>query len=115
MEIQATTRFVRMAPSKARDLARALKGLPVGEALRLVEFNARKAALQIGKTLKSAIANAENNAKVAPEKLYVDQVLVDDGPRMKRFWARSRGMVSPIQRRLCHIKITLTEKKSLAK
>ena len=61
MEITATTKYVRMSPTKARDLANEIKGLSVSDALFITEFNARKAALQIGKTLKSAIANAEHN------------------------------------------------------
>ncbi len=111
MEIRATTRYVRLSPSKARDLARALKGLPVADALRVVEFSERKAAAQLEKTLKSAIANAENNAKASADTLYVRQAVIEEGPRMRRHWARSRGMVSPVVRRMSHIKITLTDEK----
>ncbi|HBA83555.1 MAG TPA: 50S ribosomal protein L22 [Verrucomicrobia bacterium] len=115
MEIQAKTTFVRMAPSKARDLARAMRGLPVGEALKLVEFNERKAAFYIGKTLKSAIANAENNAKLSADTLFVSKAVIEKGPVMKRFWPRARGMASPIEKKMSHIKITLTDKKPAAK
>ena len=115
MEIQATTKFVRMSPFKARDLARALRGLPVPEALKIVEFSERKAARHLAKTLKSAIANAENNAKASAEKLFVREAIIEQGPSLRRFWPRSRGMVSPIQRRMSHIKITLTDEKPSAK
>ncbi len=115
MEIQAKTRFIRMSPSKAKDLAKQLRGLPVADALKIVEFSERKAAFHLAKTLKSAIANAENNAKASAEKLYVSEAVVQRGPQMKRFWPRSRGMVSPIIRRMSHIKITLTDVKPSAK
>lgn len=115
MQIQAVARFVRLSPSKARDLARAVRGLPVAKALEVVEFNQRKAAALMKKVLKSAIANAENNAKVSADKLYVGDARVDQGPTMKRFWARSRGMVSPVIKRTSHIRITLTDEKPAAK
>ena len=115
MDIKATTKFVRLSPLKARDLARAMRGLPVSRALKMVEFSERKAAFHLAKTLKSAIANAENNAKASADKLYVREARVEQGPVMKRFWPRSRGMVSPILRRMSHIKITLTDEKPSAK
>lgn len=115
MEIEATTKFVRLSAYKARDLARAMRNLPVAEALRVVEFSERKAAFHLRKTLRSAIANAENNAKVSAEKLFVRRAVVEQGPVMKRFWPRSRGMVSPILRRMSHIRITLTDEKPPAK
>ena len=98
-----------MSPSKARDLAERLKGLPVEEALRITEFNARKAAREIGKTLKSAIANAENNEGLQAEDLFVKNAIVDGGPMLRRYWPRSRGMVRPIRRRTSHITIVLTD------
>ena len=111
MDIQAITRFVRLTPSKARDLARAMRGKSVPAALAVVEFSDRKAAFQLRKTLKSAIANAENNAKLSAEKLVVKDAVVDNGPSLKRFWPRSRGMVSPILRRTSHVRIVLTDGK----
>jgi len=115
MEIQARTRFVRMSPYKARDLARAMSGLSVPEALKIVEFSERKAARHLAKTLKSAIANAENNAKASAEDLFVREAIIEQGPSLRRHWPRSRGMVSPIQRRMSHIRITLTDEKPSAK
>ena len=115
MQVEAKTRFVRLSPSKARDLARAIQGRPVAEALRITEFNARKGAVYLGKTLKSAIANAENNAGLSADKLYVGEAVVNPGPVLKRFWPRARGMVSPILRRTSHIRIVLTDKKKKAK
>jgi len=111
MEVQAVTKFVRMSPTKARDLARSLRGLSVSEALNITTIGERKAAFRIGKTLRSAVANAENNEDLEVDDLRVKEAIVDVGPTMRRYWPRARGMVSPIKRRLCHIKIVLTDEK----
>lgn len=111
MEVQAVSKFVRMSPSKARDLARRLTGMSVADALRVTSVEERKAGTEIGKTLKSAIANAENNADIDADGLFVKQAVVDEGPRAKRFWPRARGMVSRIEKKMCHIKIVLTNEK----
>ncbi|MBN2684282.1 MAG: 50S ribosomal protein L22 [Pontiellaceae bacterium] len=109
MEVSATTKYVRMSPTKARDLANEIKGLPVADALRITEFNARKAAVHIGKTLKSAIANAENNEGLLVDGLYVKNAIVDGGPMMKRYRPRARGMASPIQKKTSHITVIVTD------
>lgn len=115
MDIEAKTRFARVNPWKAADLARAVRGLPVDKALQTLEFSRRRGAAVMLKTLKAAIANAVNNAKLDGDKLFVKDAAVDQGPRMKRFWPRSRGMVSPILRRMGHVRIVLTDKKPSAK
>jgi len=111
MEVSATTKYVRMSSTKVRDLTRAIQGLPVAQALKIVDFSERKGALNLGKTLKSAIANAENNAKLDVDDLRVKEAVVGEGPRMKRHWPRARGMVSPVLKRMCHIKVVLTDGK----
>ena len=109
MDIRAISRRVRLSPTKARDFARAIQGKPVEEALRMTAISERKAAFQIGKTLKSAIANAENNSDLEVDSLWVKEAVVDEGPRMKRYWPRARGMVRHIVKKTCHIKIVLTD------
>jgi len=111
MDIEAKTKYARIAPRKARDLARAITGRSVAGALELIEVSERKAAALIGKTLKSAIANAENNHKISADTLRVKSAVVDPGPSLKRFWPRSRGMASPIQKRTSHVWIVLTDGK----
>ncbi len=109
MEVKAVTKFARISPSKARDLARRVSGLPVVKALEITQFSERKAAKLIGKTMKSAIANAENNEDLSVEDLRVKEAVVDEGPRLKRYWPRARGSVSRIEKRMCHIKVVLTD------
>lgn len=110
MEISATTKYIRMSPTKARDLASEIKGLSVEDALKITEFNARKAAVQIGRTLKSAIANAEHNNGITMDKLFIKNAIIDGGPTMKRFRPRARGSASPIQKKTSHITIILSDK-----
>lgn len=100
---------MRISPTKVRDLTRAIQGKSVEEALRITSFNKRKGAFLVGKTLKSAIANAENNADLSVEDLYVAKAVVDQGPVIKRFRPAARGMAKPIQKKTSHIEITLTD------
>ena len=111
MEIKAVSKYVRLSPTKARDLTRAITGKSVGEALRAVELNKRKAAVCIGKTLKSAIANAENNAELSADRLWVSQAVVENGPTISRYWPRARGSAAPIRKKTSHIRVTLTDEK----
>ncbi|MCX7591904.1 MAG: 50S ribosomal protein L22 [Kiritimatiellae bacterium] len=104
-------RYVRLPPLKARGLVRKLRGKPVNEALRIAEFSPTKAGRLIGKTIRSAIANAANNAKLPVDQLRVKEAVVEEGPRLKRYWPRARGMVRPILRRMAHIRIVLTDGK----
>ncbi len=110
MEIRAVTKYVRLSPRKARDIARAIQGKPVAEALRITQFNKRKGARLVGKTLKSAIANAENNAELSAEGLVVKEAVINPGPTLKRHWPRARGMVSHIRHQTSHIQIVLSDK-----
>ena len=112
MEVTAVTKYSRIAPRKARGIADAIRGLPVADALKIVDFSERKSAFLIGKTMKSAIANAENNLKLSAEDLRVKEAAVEPGPSLRRGWSRARGSVSPIRKRTSHIRITLTDGKS---
>jgi large subunit ribosomal protein L22 len=77
--------------------------------LDLLAFTPKKAAFLIGKTLKSAVANAENNANLKPDGLVVKEATVGEGPTIKRIMARARGSASPILKRTSHIRIVLSD------
>ena len=111
MEVSATTKYVRMSPIKARYMASEIRGLSVAEALRITSFNAMKAATEIGKTLKSAVANAQSNEGVSADNLFVMDAYVDEGPALKRFRPRARGSASAIRKRTSHITVVLTDRK----
>lgn len=92
-----------------REVTRAIQGLPVSAALDLLAFTPRKAAGLVDKTLKSAVANAENNADLRADNLRIKEAVVGEGPSFRRFKARARGMASPLVKRTSHIRIVLTD------
>ena len=109
MEVRATYKYAKISPFKAREITREIQGLPVSAALDLVAFSPKKAAALINKTLKSAVANAENNANLRVDSLVVKEAIVGEGPTMKRMMTRARGSGSQILKRSSHIRIVLTD------
>ena len=109
MEVKSTTKHVRVSPKKARDVARAIQGLPVSVALDILTFTPKKAAQLINKTLKTAIADAENNFALDVDNLIVKEAVIGAGPTMKRHKPRARGSAGAIIKRTSHIFITLAE------
>jgi len=109
MDVEATTRFVRISPQKARDVIHLIRGLPASDALELMRFSPRKAARLVGMTLRSAIANAESNHELDATSLWVKEAIVGSGPSIKRFQPKARGMAGPIIKRTSHIRIVLSD------
>lgn len=113
MEVKSTYKYARISPKKARDVARAIQGMPVSDALDALTYTPRKAAQLIGKTLKSAVANAENNHELIADELTVKEATVGDGPTFKRFKPRARGSASAIRKRTSHLYIVLTDEEEI--
>ncbi|MFL6515802.1 MAG: 50S ribosomal protein L22 [Chthoniobacterales bacterium] len=109
MEVRSIYKYARISPFKVREVTREIQGLPVSAALDLLAFTPKKAAFLIGKTLKSAVANAENNANLKVDSLVVKEAVVGEGPSFKRIMARARGSASGIIKRTSHIRIVLTD------
>ena len=109
MQVSSTYRYAKISPFKAREVTREIQGLPVSAALDIVAFSPKKAAALINKTLKSAVANAENNANLKVDGLVVKEATVGEGPTMKRMMTRARGSGSQILKRSSHIRIVLTD------
>ena len=109
MEVHATTRFARMSPQKVREVARQIQGLPAEEAIQLLRFIPRKSARLLGKTLASAIANAENNRNLSADSLTVRSAVIENGPVLKRFKAGARGTAMPRRKKMSHIRIILSD------
>jgi large subunit ribosomal protein L22 len=109
MQVSSIYRYAKISPFKVREVTRAIQGLPVSAALDLVSFSPKKAAGFIAKTLKSAVANAENNANLRVDGLVVKEATVGEGPTMKRMMPRARGSGSRILKRSSHIRIILTD------
>lgn len=109
MEVQALTKYVRMSQLKLRDVAREIVGMRAREALDLLKLIPRKSARLILKTLKSAVANAENNHSINGDEMIIKRALIEQGPSLKRFRPSARGMAHPYRKSTSHIRIILME------
>ncbi|MGC8820603.1 MAG: 50S ribosomal protein L22 [Fervidobacterium sp.] len=109
-EARAVARFVRISPRKARSVVNSIRGKNVSEAFNLLEFSPKKAARIVYNVLKSAVANATNNLGLSEDNLYVAACYVNDGPRMKRVWARGRGRADIIQKRMSHVTVVVRDR-----
>jgi len=112
MEARARLRFLRMSPRKVRRVVDLIRGKDVDEALNILHFTPKRAALPIEKTLRSAVANYLNVSeakKVSSEELVVQRAFVDGGFTMKRLRAGSMGRASRIRKRTCHITIIVSD------
>jgi len=110
LEAKAITKFVRLSPTKARLVADLVRGKSALEALDILAFTNKKAAVVIAKTLKSAIANATNNFDMDEEKLVVSTIMVNQGPVLKRIMPRAMGRADIIRKPTSHVVVAVTEK-----
>lgn len=109
LKIKSVYRYVRTSPVKIREVARVIVGSSALKSINALNLIPRKASLFLKKTLKSAIANAENNYNLKLNSLYVKNVLIDRGPVSKRFMPAARGQAKPYRRQTSHITIILSE------
>ena len=110
MEVKAIYKNARISPLKVREVTREIQGMDVSRALALLNYTPKKAALLIGKTLQSAVANAENQHEMDPETLMVKSCTATPGPTLKRIMPRARGSAAPILKRSSHITVILAAK-----
>ena len=112
MEVAARLKGAQISAQKARLIADQVRGMPVEEALSLLEFSPKKAAHIVKKLLDSAIANAENNEGADVDELKVSSIFVDEGMTMKRLRPRAKGRADRILKRSCHITIKVADGES---
>jgi len=110
MQTRAVSRHLRVAPRKVRGVADLIRGKKVGDALMILDFVQKKGARLLAKTLKSVIANAENQQRVDIDRLYVRSVMVDGGATIKRSLPRAHGRATPLRKRTSHISIVVDER-----
>ena len=106
----ATLRYVRIAPNKLRAVVNIVRGKPVESAVDLLRYCPRRGAESVLKLVKSAIANADQRGGVDVDRLVIQSIKVDEGPRWKRSRPRSRGMANPVIKRTSHIFVELSER-----
>jgi large subunit ribosomal protein L22 len=106
----AITRYLIASPFKIRPVADLVRRKPYPEAMSILENMPHKGARLIRKTVKSAASNALSlNKQLAEDMLYVKNIQIDEGPRMKRIWFRARGRADMLLKRMCHITVVIDE------
>ena len=116
MEVQAITKNVRMSAQKIREVVRQIQGLPAAHAQAVLAVIPRKGARFVAKTLKSAVANAEDLkahkkefGALKSDRLVIKEALAQTASTLRRFTPKARGSAGPILKRNCHIKIVLSD------
>ncbi len=110
MEARAIAKHMRVSPLKVGFICTEIRGKQVDEALSILRFTPKKGAKLLEDVLNSAIANAENNFGLDREKLYVSEAYANEGPQMKRWRPKAKGMANPIIKRTSHIGVVVKER-----
>jgi ribosomal protein L22 len=106
--VRASSRYVRIAPRKARLVADQVRGLHIDRARALLQFSPRGAARDIGKLIESAASNAENNHDLVADEMRIAEITVDEGPTLRRYRPRALGRATRINKRTSHIAVALS-------
>lgn len=109
MEVRAISKNLPMSPQKVREVVRQIQGLPAEKAAAVLDMVPRKSARLVAKTLRSAIANAENNHDLNADKLRVKEAVAGRSVILKRFTPKARGSAGPTLKRRSHIRIVLSD------
>lgn len=110
MQAKAHANHIRIAPRKVRLVIDLIRGKQVGDAVAILRNTPRSASPVVEKLLNSAIANAEHNFSLDPNKLVVSEAYVNQGPTLKRIRPRSQGRAFKILKRTSHITLVVSEK-----
>src|SRR3954470_13678765 len=110
VEVRSVLRSIRMSPQKVRLVLDLVRGMPAQEALSVLKFLPQRAARPVAATIRSAMANAENNFNMDPDELIITRCAADEGRTLKRWRPRARGRVNQILKRSSHITVVVAEK-----
>lgn len=106
-EARATAKYIRISPTKARQVVDLIRGRHVDDARRVLRFSTRAASTPIAKVLESAVANAEHNRELPADELIVVRTWVDEGSTLRRFRPRALGRATRVRKRTCHISVVV--------
>jgi large subunit ribosomal protein L22 len=112
MQVKAVSKYARISPRKVQKVVGAVKGRPVENGLEILHFMPQKAAKILEKTIRSAVANANQNPDIDIDQLVIQNIVADQGPTLKRWKARARGRGTRILKRTSHITVILAEEAS---
>ena len=109
MEARATGKYMRISPQKVRRIVPSVKGQPVETGLNQLKFMPQKASGIVEKIVRSAVANADQQGEMDVDALKIKNIIVNEGPMLKRFRARARGRATRILKRTSHITVIVAE------
>lgn len=109
MQVKAHAKFVRISPKKVRLVANLIAGMKPANALLQLQVTNKRSTKVIETLLKSAMANAKNNFNVNPDNMVISQILVNQGPTMRRYRPRAMGRASIIRKRTSHVSLELSD------
>ena len=108
---RATIKYFSASPTKVLPVANVIKRKSYADAMAILELMPQKGAELISQTVKSAASNAlNNNKKLDEDMLFIKEIRIDEGPRLKRLWCRGRGRADVQLKRMCHITVIVDEK-----
>ena len=105
--VMAKLRYLHITPRKVRAVAELVRGLTANAAEAQLILSSRRPAAALLKLLRSAVQNANHNFKLESSKLYVKEIRVDQGPKLRRFMARARGSAGRIEKKMSHVTLVL--------
>lgn len=111
MKAKAVAKFIRISPRKLRYVADIVRNKSVEEAVNILTFTPKKAAVIVKKAVQSAAANATENNNMEEDALVVASIEVNEGPVLKRFRPRARGRASRIRKRTSHLTVVVSDGK----
>ena len=111
MEAKAVEKFIRIAPRKIRLVVDLVRDKKVEDAVNILSFTSKKAALVVKKAINSAAANATENFGMEEDNLFISKIYVNEGPTLKRFRPRARGRATRIRKRTSHITVFVSDGK----
>jgi len=109
MAVKAQVKYLRIAPRKVRLTADLIRGKKLAEAQTMLSFISKKSSSPLLKLLKQAAANAKNNFQMEEDNLFISEIIVDEGPKYKRWRARARGQAYEIQKKTSHVTLVLDQ------
>lgn len=109
MQTYSKLKYARISAQKTRLVADQIRGMKVGQAFALLKFNLKKAAKIIEKVLHAAVSNAEHNFGLDIDELRISEIMVDQGPVLKRIRARAKGRACGIKKQTCHITLVVSD------
>lgn len=113
LEVKAVEKFIRVAPRKVRLVADLIREKAIEEAVDILTFTPKRAAIAVKKAIQSAVANAIENNDIKEDDLFIFKIFVDEGPTLKRFMPRARGRATKIRKRTSHLTVIVSDGKEV--